>query len=168
MRPDDLDNLNENEKESLRLVIRGFDAKASASELDVTPNIINGRLRSARKKLAVTSSKQAARLLAEHEGSAPNFLVSKKIGIVSKPVSNAIHPLPDQNRVREMQQSYQPELPASSPFLSVPFRKQGERGNDLSKSGTLRAIADLSVKLAFAFAFVCLAAVLVSTLISRT
>ncbi|MEE9432968.1 MAG: hypothetical protein V3V15_01860 [Sphingorhabdus sp.] len=170
----DFESLMEKERAALRLVLCGFDAKAAAREINVTPNVIVERLRSARQKLGVTSSKEAARLLAQHEGIAPNFLVSKKIGIVSPPKTIAINPLPDrqaatsdQNVVREIQATYQSYSSFSNPLVSVPFRKQGEVGNDLSKSARFWAIADLTVKLAFAFAFVCLAAILVSTLINR-
>ncbi|AMO71042.1 helix-turn-helix transcriptional regulator [Sphingorhabdus sp. M41] len=165
------DNLNENEKEALRLLLLGHDAKTAAQEIDVTPNVINERLRSARQKLEVTSSRAAARMLAEHEGFEPKYFVPKKIGIATKPESDAIYPLPghqaaSQDRVREVQSAYQSYATFSNPLLSVPFRKQGELGNDLNKGARIWAIADLSVKLAFAFAFVCLAAILVSRLIS--
>ena len=68
-------------------------------------------------------------------------------------------------RSREVQSAYQSYSTFSSSLLSVPFRKQGETGNDLSKEARIWAIADLSVKLAFAFAFVCLAAMVVSRLL---
>ncbi|MEQ8745044.1 LuxR C-terminal-related transcriptional regulator [Parasphingorhabdus sp.] len=165
------DDLNENEKEALHLLLQGYDAKTAAQEIDVTPNVINERLRSARQKLQVTSSKAAARMLAEHEGYEPKFFVPKNIGIVSKRKSDAIYPLPGHqatspDRVREVQSAYQSYTAFSNPLLSVPFRKQGELGNDLSKAARIWAIADLAVKLAFAFAFVCLAAMLVSRLIN--
>lgn len=165
------DYLNENEKEALHLLLLGHDAKTAAREIGVTANIINERLRSARQKLQVTSSKAAARMLAEHEGYEPKFFVPKDIGIAPKPKSNEIYPLPEQqaaspDRVREAQSAYQSYASFSNPLLSVPFRKQGETGNDLSKGARIWAIVDLSVKLAFAFAFVCLAAMFVSRLIS--
>lgn len=167
------DDLNANEKEALHLLLQGHDAKTAAQVSGVTPNVINERLRSARQKLQVTSSKAAARMLADHEGIAPKFFVPKNIGIVSKPNSDAVYPLPgqqaaspDRDRVREMQSTYQSYANFSSPLLSVPFRRQGESGNDLSKGARIWAIADLSVKLAFAFAFVCLAAMLVNRLIN--
>ena len=167
------DDLNENEKEALRLLLLGHDAKTAAQEIRVTPNVINERLRSARQKLQVTSSKAAARMLAEHEGYEPKFLVPKNIGIAPKLASDAIYPLPGQqaaspDRVREVQSAYQSYATFSTPLLSVPFRKQGELGNDLDKGARIWAIADLTVKLAFAFAFVCLAAMVVSSLISPT
>jgi DNA-binding CsgD family transcriptional regulator len=166
-------NLNENEKQALRLLLQGHDAKTAAQEIGVTPNVINERLRSARQKLQVTSSKAAARMLAEHEGYEPKKFVSKNIGIVPQRKSDAIYPLPGQqqqvaspDRVREAQSAYQSYAAFSNPLLSVPFRKQGELGNDLDKGARIWAIADLTVKLAFAFAFVCLAAMVVSRLIS--
>lgn len=165
------DILNENEKEALHLLLQGHDAKTAAQEIGVTPNIINERLRSARQKLEVTSSKAAARMLAEHEGYEPKNFVPKNIGIAPKLASDAIYPLPGQqaaspDRVREVQSTYQSYATFSTPLLSVPFRKQGELVNDLDKGARIWAIADLAVKLAFAFAFVCLAAMVVSRLIS--
>lgn len=165
-------DLNENEKQALRLLLQGHDAKTAAREIGVTPNVVNERLRSARQKLQVTSSKAAARMLADHEGIAPKFFVPKEIGIVPKAKSGAVYPLPnqqaaspDQDRVREMQAAYQSHAPFPAPNLSVPFRRQGESDNGLGKGARIWAIADLSVKLAFAFAFVCLAAMLLSRLI---
>ncbi|WP_373491714.1 helix-turn-helix transcriptional regulator [Parasphingorhabdus sp.] len=165
------DNLNENEKEALHLLLLGHDAKTAAREISVTPNVINERLRSARQKLQVTSSKAAARMLAEHEGYEPKFFVPKNIGIAPQPKSGAIYPLPGQqaassDRVREAQSAYQSYASFSNPLLSVPFRKQGDLDNDLSKEARIWAIVDLSVKLAFAFAFVCLAAIFLSRLIN--
>ncbi len=171
MTPVSCDDLNKKEKEALRLLLLGHDAKTAAQQIGVTPNVINERLRSARQKLQVTSSKAAARMLADHEGFEPKFFVPKNIGIAPKPRSDAIYPLPGQQAtapetVREAQSAYQSYAAFSNPILSVPFRKQGKLGNDLSKGARIWAIADLSVKLAFAFAFVCLAAMLVSRLIS--
>jgi DNA-binding CsgD family transcriptional regulator len=165
------DNLNEKEKEALQLLLQGHDAKTAARAIDVTPNVINERLRSARQKLQVTSSKAAARMLAEHEGYDPKNFVAKNIGIAPGPKSPAVYPLPGQqatspDRVREVQSAYRSYATFPNPLLSVPFRKQGELGNDLSKGARIWAIADLAVKLAFAFAFVCLAAMVVSRLIS--
>ncbi len=167
--------LREKEKVALRLILRGFDAKTAAREINVTPNVINEHLRNARQKLGVTNSKEAARLLGDAEDITPKFFVPKEIGIVPEPKHTAVNPLPDpqaassdQNMVREMQTAYQPFASSRSQIWSVPFRKEGELGNDLGKADRVKAIVDLTVKLASAFAFICLAAILVSTLISRT
>ena len=43
--------LTEKEKEALRLLLAGHDAKSSARELDISVHTLNDRLRSARRKL---------------------------------------------------------------------------------------------------------------------
>ncbi|MWV27847.1 helix-turn-helix domain-containing protein [Aurantiacibacter rhizosphaerae] len=62
-----VNELSEKEKEALRLLFAGHDAKSSARELDLSFHTINDRLRSARRKLGVSSSREAARLLVEAE-----------------------------------------------------------------------------------------------------
>ena len=72
--------LTEKEKETLRLIVRGHDAKSMARHLGLSVHTINERLRDARRKLAVSSSREAARLLADQEDEAPNSLGDKQIG----------------------------------------------------------------------------------------
>lgn len=84
-----LDTLTDKEKETLRLIVRGHDAKSAANELDLSVHTINERLRSARRKLDVTSSREAARQLLESEGSDPSAepenLGYKALGDASAP-----------------------------------------------------------------------------------
>ncbi len=61
------DALTEKEKRTLRLMGRGHDAKSAAAALELSVHTINERLRAARRKLEVTSSREAARLMMEHE-----------------------------------------------------------------------------------------------------
>jgi DNA-binding CsgD family transcriptional regulator len=63
--------LTEKEKQTLRLIVRGHDAKSVARSLGLSVHTINERLRDARRKMAVSSSREAARLLFESEGGAP-------------------------------------------------------------------------------------------------
>jgi len=63
----DVDNLTEREKEVLRLLASSHDAKSAAARLGLSVHTINERLRTARRKLGVSSSRAAARLLAEAE-----------------------------------------------------------------------------------------------------
>lgn len=65
--------LTEKEKQTLRLIARGHDAKSSARDLGLSVHTINERLREARRKMAVSSSREAARrlLAAESPGGAP-------------------------------------------------------------------------------------------------
>ncbi len=60
--------LTEKQKQTLRLIVRGHDAKSTARSLGLSVPTINERLRDARRKMAVSSSREAARLLLEAEG----------------------------------------------------------------------------------------------------
>lgn len=75
-----LDHLTEKEKETLRLIVRGHDAKTAARELALSVHTINERLRAARRKLGVTSSREAARLLFECEAGVPKKLGYEQLG----------------------------------------------------------------------------------------
>ncbi len=77
-----LEALTEREKATLRLIVRGHDAKSIARHLGLSVHTINERLREARRKLAVSSSREAARLLFEAEGGAaiPEPVADSRIG----------------------------------------------------------------------------------------
>ena len=77
-----LDELTDKEKQTLRLIVRGHDAKSMAAELDLSVHTVNERLRVARRKLGVTSSREAARLLFESEGGTYESLRDKDLGDV--------------------------------------------------------------------------------------
>ncbi|WP_448537511.1 helix-turn-helix domain-containing protein [Sphingobium yanoikuyae] len=82
--------LTEKEKQTLRLMVRGHDAKSIARSLDLSVHTINERLRDARRKMAVSSSREGARLLLEAEGapetSPPDFLGDRLLGADAAPV----------------------------------------------------------------------------------
>lgn len=79
--------LTEREKQALRLIVRGHDAKSIARHLDLSIHTVNERLRAARRKMAVSSSREAARLLLEAEGGdAHDSPVTKEMGDVAHPV----------------------------------------------------------------------------------
>ena len=65
-----LEALTDKEKEALRLLLVGHDAKSMAGALGLSVHTVNDRLRHARRKLSVASSKQAARLLHDWETAA--------------------------------------------------------------------------------------------------
>lgn len=75
-----LETLTEKEKETLRLLVRGHDAKSIASSLGLSVHTINERLREARRKLHTSSSREAARLLLEQEHGAPDSHGDKLFG----------------------------------------------------------------------------------------
>ena len=78
------DALTDKEKEALRLMARGHDAKSMARHLSRSVHTVNDRLRAARRKLSVTSSREAARIVLEREGggnaATPEKPAGKKIG----------------------------------------------------------------------------------------
>lgn len=75
--------LTEKEKETLRLLVSGYDAKSMARHLGLSVHTINERLRDARRKMAVSSSREAARQLREIEHRAPETLGDKALGDVA-------------------------------------------------------------------------------------
>lgn len=72
--------LTEKEKQTLRLIVRGYDAKSLARRLGISVHTVNERLRHARRKMEVSSSREAARMLLDKEGEGPNFLAGKQMG----------------------------------------------------------------------------------------
>ena len=74
------DALTGKEKETLRLLLSGHDAKSIARQLGLSVHTIHERLRDARRKMSVSSSREAARLLHQIEGPTPELLGDKPIG----------------------------------------------------------------------------------------
>lgn len=75
--------LTAKEKEALRLLLGGHDAKSMANQLGLSVHTINERLRDARRKLSVSSSKAAARILRDAE--APQLLGDMISGDAGQP-----------------------------------------------------------------------------------
>jgi DNA-binding CsgD family transcriptional regulator len=73
-------SLTEKEKETLRLLLAGHDAKSMARHFGLSVHTINERLRDARRKLSASSSREAARLLRQAESAYPQSLGDKGIG----------------------------------------------------------------------------------------
>jgi DNA-binding CsgD family transcriptional regulator len=98
--PRSLAMLTERERQVLRLLLLGHDAKSIARDLAISVHTVNERLRSARHKLNVSSSRGAARLLAAHEETAheetgPNSLAYETIGVERAAVAEPDRPPPD-------------------------------------------------------------------------
>lgn len=72
--------LTDREKQTLRLLLEGHDAKSIARHFGLSVHTINERLRDARRKLAVSSSREAARRLREIEGSDPEIVGDAAFG----------------------------------------------------------------------------------------
>ena len=86
-----IQNLTDKEKEALRLLVEGHDAKSSSALLGISVYTLNDRLRNARRKLQVSSSREAARILRDAEDEAPQTspqnLARISLGIADEPVS---------------------------------------------------------------------------------
>ena len=76
----DVSALLEREKDVLRLLLVGNDAKSIARHLNLSTHVVNERLRDARRKLGVGSSREAARLLAQAEADTPKKFGDKDFG----------------------------------------------------------------------------------------
>lgn len=76
----DVSALLEREKDVLRLLLIGHEAKSIARHLDLSTHVVNERLRDARRKLGVGSSREAARLLAQAEADNPKKFGDKDFG----------------------------------------------------------------------------------------
>ncbi len=104
MNRDGIDLLTEREKEALRLLLSGHDAKSIAGHLGLSIHTINERLRDARRKLSVSSSREAARILGEAERHGPQRIGDKELGVSATPLSGASiattdQPSPQPNRM---------------------------------------------------------------------
>lgn len=74
--------LSDRQKQILRLLLQGHDAKSLAQLLQLSVHTVNEHLRDARRTLGASSSRAAARLLAEAEGrSDPKFIGDEKFGV---------------------------------------------------------------------------------------
>lgn len=98
--PDARAALTDKEKETLRLIVRGHDAKSVARQLGLSVHTINDRLRDARRKLAVSSSREAARLLFEQEEAVPEKAGHKRIGEAAERETAKLVPPPEDGRKR--------------------------------------------------------------------
>ena len=78
----DVQKLTPRQKEILRLIVNGFDAKSVARELGISVHTVNEHLSEARRHLRVSSSREAARLLRQAESSPPNSVGPDKLGVV--------------------------------------------------------------------------------------
>ncbi len=164
--------LNVREKEALRLLLRGFDVKSCARELGVSPNNITERFRSARLKLEVTSSREAARRLQNAEDGHHIFYGHSFSEVETEAFTEPLLTAPDQRaevtdtvsefRVREAYTGFQMQPELFVPLSNLPLRKQGELRNSLSKRQRFIAIFDLATKLAIVVAVICLMALVMN------
>lgn len=73
--PSTLDRLSERQRECLGMMARGFSPKEVAAELGLSVETVHAHLKAARRTLGVTSSREAARLLAGSQSVGTHALV---------------------------------------------------------------------------------------------
>jgi DNA-binding CsgD family transcriptional regulator len=78
-------SLSEREKQVLRMLLRGHDAKSIARELGLSVYTVNDHLREARRKTGVSSSREAARRLSAAEEDIPIPLRARIWGLAERP-----------------------------------------------------------------------------------
>ena len=76
-------SLSDKEKETLRLLLNGYDAKSIARHFNLSVYTVHERLRNARQKMSVSSSREAARMLGDFEANDPKILGDKQLGEAS-------------------------------------------------------------------------------------
>jgi DNA-binding CsgD family transcriptional regulator len=77
-----IQKLTERQREILRLLVNGHDAKSAARHLGISVHTVNEHLREARRSLEVSTSREAARLLQGAEDGTPNSLRPNTFGVV--------------------------------------------------------------------------------------
>ncbi|MFM5918605.1 MAG: DUF4019 domain-containing protein [Novosphingobium sp.] len=82
--------LSEKEKQTLRLLLSGYDAKSMARHLGLSVHTVNERLRDARRKMETSSSREAARQLREVEDAHPEILGDDELGDAVQPAAGAV------------------------------------------------------------------------------
>ncbi|WIW94591.1 LuxR C-terminal-related transcriptional regulator [Altererythrobacter rubellus] len=76
-----IERLTERQKEILRLLSSGHDAKSAAVELGISVHTVNDHLSEARKHLGASNSRAAARLFADFEGALPKNEGPHRLGM---------------------------------------------------------------------------------------
>lgn len=152
--------LTEAQRACLRRVLQHMTSKDIARELDISPHTVDQRLRVAARTLGVSSRIEAARLLAEHEGLAPNPYQSPvyQPSTVAPPSGSGSlgrATAGEQSHadraagehVRERQLVYQAFVPEPHRTVSLPFPTNSGEENKLSawqRIGWIGAIAVVS------------------------
>jgi DNA-binding CsgD family transcriptional regulator len=77
----DVQKLTPRQKEILRLILNGFDAKSAARKLGISVHTVNEHLSEARRHLGVSSSREAARMLGQAESAPPIDLGPAGLGV---------------------------------------------------------------------------------------
>ena len=78
---EELRRLTERQRQILRLLLAGHDAKSAARHLGISHHTVHEHLREARRQLSVSTSREAARVLGRIEGSTPKEMGDSTLGV---------------------------------------------------------------------------------------
>ncbi|MDE2596395.1 MAG: DUF4019 domain-containing protein [Sphingomonadales bacterium] len=95
-----IDALTAKERETLLLLLAGHDVKSIARDLGLSVHTVNDRLRDARRKLGVSSSREAARILGQAEGHGPKLHAGRKIGVADSAAIDQLDAQPEPQKGR--------------------------------------------------------------------
>ncbi len=167
-------HLTDKEREALALIAQGHDAKSAARLLNLSPHSIYERLRRAREKMGAVSSREAARDYFRSESAMHENLVGEKLVLADVAATAPLWGVPDNRASTENYEAaasgrnaYRATSFQLHPHEYLPLRKSGEMDVHATRAERLRAIGELTTKLAFAFVSVCLAAMVMSNLAGR-
>jgi len=156
----DFIRVTEAQRVCLRKVLSRRNSKEIALELGISHHTVDKRIERAIRTLGAGTRFEAARLLAEHEGTTYERLVSEPIDIDHSAISDTLAPSfnervdtrgPERNAVREERLPFEVafEVPQSS--YRLPIRMGRGKINDLTVKQRLGWM--LALPLAFAMAF---------------
>jgi DNA-binding CsgD family transcriptional regulator len=176
--PERFDKLTERQKDCLRFVSQGFEVKEIARALELSPGAVVERLRAARRVLGVETSRDAARLLAAHEGSTayirhvdmPPPLADVPYPLPTSGSSEPTAGVPGSLQVEEVSGAFvvlDPQPRNEPQRWPWPWRGRGIRGNDLTSSERLLASGGLMVAIGFCAAVTLIAVVLLMDFLVR-
>ena len=150
--------LTEGQRECLRMVYRHMETKEIARVLEISPDGVNQRIKTAMRTLEVQRRRDAALILAEAEGTdtyQPQVYHSRDIATTPEPAIMAASTEGERHSgfsgevMREDQAGFMTAPLARSPALPLPIR--GARPNDVGVSTRLAWIVGIAIGIALAF-----------------
>lgn len=157
MKPEGLDRLTDKQRDCLRLVYAHKQTKEIARILNLSPDGVTQRIKTAMRTLDVDSRREAAQLLAEAEGLATYPpLVHRPRDIEPSPEPAMIgssngdgHGRSSGDTMRESQSPFVVDFPIRRSALPLPIG--GARPNDVGWIKRLAWIAGIAIGVALAF-----------------
>ena len=158
MEHDRVARLSEGQRECLRMVYRHMETKEIARVLGLSPDGVTQRIKTAMRILGVDRRRDAALLLAQHEGTEPYPpLVYPSRDIAIAPDPPTFRPSIEGGRpsgssgeaMREEQVAFEAIHLARGPALPLPIG--GARPNDVGWGKRLAWIAGITIGIALAF-----------------